>query len=142
MTTPLLKLLAKDHDDVQVVSAIVQDAIAPVCDMTYSGLEKNFVMVVHRLRREVESQEGLQRICCAINLQGIEKVQLLGINLSQQGRMLDLLAVIPESETITFIFAGEAKIRLQLGDWSMIVEDFGETWPAQCNPCHEQAAVL
>jgi hypothetical protein len=39
-----------------------------------------------------------------------------------------------------FIFAGGAKIRLQLQDWSMIVEDFGEAWPAQCNPCHEEGS--
>lgn len=138
MIGSLLKLRAKDKDDVQVISAILQDAIAPICDMTYMVNEKNFVMVVHRLRREAETKEhGLERVCCAVNLYGIEKVQFSGLDLSQRSRMLDLLVVLLESETLTFIFAGEARIRLHLGNWSMIVEDFGETWPAQCNPCHE-----
>ena len=35
------------------------------------------------------------------------------------------------------VFAGEAKIRIELRDWSLIVEDFGEAWPASCAPCHD-----
>lgn len=136
MTKPL-KLKAQDADDIQVISAVLQDAIAPVCDMAYRPEEKNFIMVVHRLRREDENTEKPERICCAVNIQGVEKAQLHGLDLKQQEQMLDLLAALPEDRSIQFIFAGGAKIRLQLGDWAMIVEDFGEAWPASCTPCHD-----
>lgn len=137
MSSDLIKLRAKDNEDVQVISAILQDSIAPVCDIAYDAANQNFVMVVHRLRRETQNDQGLERICCAINISGVEKAQISGIDLGQQGRILDLLAVLPDKEVITFIFAGEAKIRLFLANWSIIVEDFGEPWPAQCNPCHD-----
>jgi len=144
MTSQLLKLIAKDSDDIQVVSAILQDAIAPVCDMAFQETEKNFVMVVHRLRREAvgdpaqpDAGLGLERICCAVNLHGVDKAQLQGVTLTDQGQMLDLLAILLEDSALTFIFAAGAKIRLQLQDWSMLIEDFGEAWPAQCKPCHE-----
>ena len=137
MTTSLLKLQAKDSEDIQVISAILQDAIATLCDIRFDAEKHNFIMVVHRLRREVKNDLGLERICCAINMNGVEKAQLSGIDLNQQGRILDLLAVLPDSSSLTFIFAGDAKIRLFLSDWSIIVEDFGEAWPAQCNPCHD-----
>jgi hypothetical protein len=137
----LLKLKAKDAEDIQVISAVLQDAIAPVSDMLYRAEEQNFVMVVHRLKRESGDADGkLQRICCAMNLRGVTKAQMQGIDLSQQGLILDLLAVMPEGDAVDFIFAGQAKIRLHLADWAMVVEDFGAPWPAQCNPCHEGAA--
>jgi hypothetical protein len=138
MTTQPLKLKAEDAEDVQVISAVLQDAIAPVCDMLYNPADKNFIMVVHRLRRETEDAP-LERICCAVNLRGVESVKTHGIDLNKQERMLDLLAVMPEKQTVDFIFAGDAEIRVQLGAWSMIVEDFGEAWPASCSPCHDAA---
>lgn len=137
MTDKLLKLRAKDTEDVGVISAMLQDAIAPVCDMIFKPDEKNFIMVVHRLRREAGEGGKLERICCAINASGVESVQTHGIDLQRQNGMLDLLAVLAEDKAMTFIFAGDAKIRLRLGDFSMIVEDFGEAWPASCTPCHD-----
>ncbi len=132
-----LKLKAQDAEDVQVISAVLQDAIAPVCDMIYRADDKNFIMVVHRLRREVE--DGPERICCAVNLSGIDAVQTQGIDLSNQEQILELLAIMPEGNAMQFIFAGNAKIKIEAKKWSMIVEDFGEAWPASCSPCHDEA---
>jgi len=142
MTEALLKLKAKDAEDVQVISAVLQDAIAPVCDMTYNADDKNFIMVVHRLRREAPTDMGLERICCAVNVRDVTSVQTHGIDLSQQGRMLDLLAVMQDDKALIFIFAGNAQIRLQPSNCSMFIEDFGEAWPAQCNPCHEEVSEV
>jgi hypothetical protein len=135
--TDLLKLQAKDAEDMQTVSAVMQDAIAPVCDMTWRAQDKNFIMVVQRLRRETSNPDGLERICCAINIRGAEAVQTHGINLNDQNRMLDLLMISAEDNAVQFLFASDARIRVQLDNWSIIVEDFGETWPAGCEPCHE-----
>ena len=136
----LLKLKAKDAEDVQVISAVLQDAIAPVCDMIYDAEGENFIMVVHRLRRAAETKEGRERICCAVNISGVEGAQMQGIDLTQRGQILDLLAVMTDEKMAIFIFAGDAKIRLQFGEWTMLVEDFGEPWPAQCDPCHDSEA--
>jgi len=139
MTKPL-KLRARDEEDIQVISAVLQDSIAPVIDMTFNAAEKNFIMVVHRLMREAATPETLERICCAVNVKGVASAQLQGIDLRQQSLMLDLLAVMSEGHNLIFIFAGGSKIRLGLGEWSMIIEDFGEPWPSQCNPCHDSKA--
>jgi hypothetical protein len=141
MTDKLLKLKAKDVEDVQVISAILQDAIVPVCDIAYRPEDKAFIMVSQRLRREVKDGEGLTRICCAVGAKGVESVQLHGIDIKQTDRMLELLAVVLEGNAVTFICAGDAKIRLQLGPWFLALEDFGEEWPAKCNPCHEGDAA-
>jgi hypothetical protein len=88
MSSPI-KLKAKDAEDVQVISAVLQDSIAPVCDMVFNPDDKNFIMVVHRLNREA-AVDGLERICCAVNMRGVEAAQLQGINLNQQSRRYDL----------------------------------------------------
>lgn len=128
----LLKLKAKDAEDIQVISAVLQDAIAPVVDMHYIAADKNFVMVVQRLCREEK-----ERVCCAVNVRGVENVQTQGFHSNDTERMLDLLALLPESDELNLVFASDARMRLRLKDWSMIVEDFGDRWPAHCNPCHE-----
>ncbi len=140
MSNSLLKLRALDSEDVQVISAVLQDAIAPVCDMIFKKDEKNFVMVVHRLRREKNSDKELERICCAVNILGVEQVQTHNVDLRNHGQMLELLALLHEDKALTFVFAADARIRLTLGHWSLVVEDFAEPWPAFCNPCHEEAA--
>lgn len=134
MNAPL-KLRAKDMDDLQVVSAVLQDAIAPVVDMHFLAGDHNFVMVVQRLCRDEGT--GKERVCCAFNMHGVERVQTHGFNPGDTDRMLELLAIMPEGGALDLIFASDARIRLHLRDWSLIVEDFGERWPAQCNPCHE-----
>jgi Protein of unknown function (DUF2948) len=141
MTEKLLKLKAADAEDVQVISAILQDAIVPVVDIAYRPEDKAFIMVSQRLRREIKDKEGLTRICCAVGAKGVEAVQIYNIDLKQTDRMLELLAVVLENNVLTFICAGDAKIRLQLGPWYMALEDFGEAWPAKCNPCHDEGSA-
>ena len=135
--TELLKLKAKDADDIQVISAVLQDSIAPVVDMDYRAEAKNFIMVVQRLCRETGTDTTKERICCALNIRGVENVQTHGFNPASTDQMLDLLALLPEGNDLHLVFASDARIRLQLKDWSLIIEDFGEPWPAQCRPCHD-----
>ncbi len=143
MTGSLLKLRAKDAEDVQIISAVLQDSIVPVCDMLYRPEAKNFVMVAQRLCRENDATEHPERICCAANFSNIASVQTHGIDLHHHDRMLDLLMMVNEGDSLTMLFAGDAKIRLDLAaDWSMILEDFGEPWPTACNPCHEGQAGI
>jgi hypothetical protein len=138
-----LKLRAKDNEDIQVISAILQDAIVPICDMTYRPEEKDFVLVAQRFCRE-SHEEGaspcFERVRSAVHVKGVEGVQLQGIDQSRAENMLDLLALLPEKDGLQLVFAGGGKIRLKLADWSLILEDFGEAWPASCEPCHEEGS--
>jgi hypothetical protein len=51
MTGPL-KLRAEDAEDLDVVSACLQDAIVPLSDMEFLAGEKRFVLVANRFRWE------------------------------------------------------------------------------------------
>ncbi len=141
-----LKLKAQDAEDIQVVSAILQDAIVPMCDIIYEPENKLMIIGPQRIRREIpvgEIQEsGIgERICCAVHIHGVEGAQTHEIDLSNKNLMLDLLALLLDEHELTFIFAGGAKIRLKLGSWWMTIEDFGDSWPIVCNPCHDKKAA-
>ncbi len=96
MSAKLLKLKAQDAEDVQIISAVLQDAIAPVCDMIWQPEQKNFIMVVQRLLLNPEDQVDLERICCAVNVRGVESAQIQGLDLNDRSRMLDLLMMMTE----------------------------------------------
>lgn len=146
MSSEMLKLFAKDAEDIQVISAVLQDSIMPVCDMVFQPEAQSFVVVAQRLRREAGEAAACERIRCALTVNGVRAVQTSGIDLHHRERMLDLLAILVEpldgaaGHQLSLIFAGEARIRLSLGAWSAAVEDFGESWPAHCHPCHDEVS--
>ena len=142
MSQTQLKLQAKDSEDIQVISAILQDAIAPVVDMIYRPEEKDFIMVVNRFCHESKGDPMLgcrERIRCAVHVRGVTGTQLQAIDQNRKDEMLELLAVMPEKDQLEFVFSGGGKIRLNLENWSLLLEDFGESWPATCEPCHDKA---
>ncbi|MDD3182917.1 MAG: DUF2948 family protein [Alphaproteobacteria bacterium] len=152
MTGHPLKLLAQDAQDIQVMSAVLQDAIAPVIDMTFRASEKTFVMVVQRFcwdcAQDGQGQETLpasedepalrvfERINCAVDVEGVEAVHVMGIDLHNTATLLDLLTISLEEDALLLIFAGGGKIRVQLKNWRVRLLDFGESWPTTHCPRH------
>ncbi|MDE2030342.1 MAG: DUF2948 family protein [Alphaproteobacteria bacterium] len=134
--TKSLKLRATDAEDVQVISAVLQDSIVPLCDMAFQPENDAFVMVAQRLKRETGEAEP-ERICCALTVKGVASVKTQGIDLKDSDRILDLLALIAQNGALELVFAGGAKIRLDLKEWQALIEDFGESWPSSCSPCHD-----
>lgn len=143
MTDGPLKLRAEDAADIEVLAAVLQDAIAPVCDMSFRPAEKSFVMVVHRfcwdcVQAEPSSEANgcYQRICCALDVQGVESVQFVGFDPGDPALMLDLLTIMLQDGYLHMVFAGGAGLRLKLDGWKARIEDFGESWPTTHLPCH------
>ena len=137
MTGQPLKLKAKDAEDVQVISAVLQDAIVPVCDVIYRPEEQDFVMIAQRFCREGEGGEpGFGRVRAAVHVKGVLGTQSQGIDFGHPAGMLDLLAVMPEQDSLQFVFAGGGRIKLKLANWFLVLEDFGEPWPTAHCPSH------
>ncbi|MDD5587287.1 MAG: DUF2948 family protein [Alphaproteobacteria bacterium] len=137
-----LKLSATDEEDLRIIAAVLQDAIAPVCDMIYLPGEKRFVMVAHRFKWDEAEKTGAsrppcyERVHCALEIEGVEGVQKLCFDEAAKCGMLDLLTLLPEEGCLNLVFAGGAQIKLKLGTWRLRIEDFGEPWPTTHQPCH------
>ena len=140
-----LKLRAEDAEDIGVIAAVMQDAIAPVTEMLFQPEAQNFIMVVHRFRWDEcidvttsqPKQDCFERIACAMDIKGVQAVQRNNIDQTNPNLMLDLLTLELAGDELQIIFAGDARLKLRLATgWQLHLKDFGDPWPTRNAPCH------
>jgi len=139
----LLKLIARDADDLNIVSSMLQDALVPTSDMAWLPDEKRFVMAINRYRREAPGAD--ERVHAGLSFENVERVQRRNVDAARRGGFLNLLSVELAEEgegapvIVVLTFAGNAAIRLETGSLLCHLEDFGEPWPAQWRPDHPES---
>ncbi len=164
--THRMKLRARDSEDLQVIAAVLQDAILPVKEMAYLPAERRFVLLFNRFkwerlpkegpaaaleavqRREAEqddedvafAEEGggpvFERVHSALTFDGVQAARLRGIDRKDKARLLELLTIEAKAGEIVLLFAEEAAIRLQAKKVRVHLEDMGEPWPTPNLPNH------
>lgn len=138
-----LKLKAADLGDLTVISAMVQDALAPIGDMAWLPEEGSFVMALNRFRWEAENgerEEGRrphERVHSGLRFDKVRNVQYRDIDPRDRGRYLELLAIACDEGNVVIHFAGGAAIRLEVEALCCALSDLGEPWPTAWKPTHE-----
>jgi hypothetical protein len=140
MTHQCLRLRASDADDLTIFASILQDAIVPVSDIAFVPDERRFAMVANRFLWEADAKTGAepdhQRVNCGVVVEQVAGVKSRGLDLSERGRMLDLLTVTAEDGGLRFVFSGGADIWLTTDSVDARLEDIGEPWPTKWRPAH------
>ncbi len=135
-----LKLRAIDQDDLEVIAAFLQDAIAGVSEMAYLPDEKRFVLVVSRFRWEraldAPSEDIFERVSCAITIEAAQEPKYRGFILTDRSRMMPLLTVVFEDGAVVLTFGGDAAVKLTVDSLDLRMEDFGPGWPTKQKPEH------
>ena len=135
-----LKLRARNTDDLAVVSAMLQDALVPLGDISHLADENSFVMAVNRFRWE-RSEDGAERIHAGLRFDAVRRVRFRGIDRHDRAQFLSILAIAFEGDdgagSVEIHCAGGGAIRLDVGGLYCVLEDFGEPWPTQWTPGHE-----
>ena len=134
-----LRLSALDADDLDVISAAVQDALVAVRDCAYFKDERRFVLLLNRFRWEADPsvEAAHSRTHSALVFNEIMGVQHHNIPLGEPDRMLELLAVILENDgSVALRFATGRAIRLEIGRLACHLGDVGEPWPTPWKPAH------
>jgi hypothetical protein len=159
-----LKLRAEDQEDLQVISAVLQDALVAVGDMSFLKDERRFVLVANRFCWEDansdaipedidpegdedvdpkdESETGYERVHCGLCFEAVTGVKVRGIDRHDTGRILELLALTTEDEggpAVRLIFSGDAEILLRMERIEARMEDLDEHWPTAFRPKHPVA---
>jgi hypothetical protein len=144
----LLRLRAEDADDLAVISAVVQDALVLVKDLTYDHAERRFTLVANRFRWEgkpanaagdgVDGAAIFERSWCALSFAHVMTISYRGFRRRDDERILSLLAIRPDEEsgTIDLEFSGDAVVRLAVSAIKVHVTDIGEAWPTVWQPDH------
>ena len=87
-----LNLIATDDEDLQVISALLQDAIIRNGDMSYSSTRRRFAAVVNRFRWEEGSRS--ERVHCGMHFNGILGVKTRNLLREKGETLYELLACV------------------------------------------------
>ena len=135
-----LKLLALDTEDLEVISAHVQDAVVRVPDMGYARGDRRFALLMNRFAWE-EGGKTRQRKRAALHFDRVNDVKVAGIDLNAVDGVLELLALrFVETDapagTVELDFAGGGTVRLSVECLEARLQDLGAAWAAKAVPEH------
>jgi len=139
----LLKFVVLDEEDLEVVSAHVQDAVVKAADVTWRPQEKRVVVGLNRFDWEGAQNGGqdYRRRRAALRFERVLSCQCRGCDPKGKDGVLNLLAV-EFSETdapagiVTLTFSGGAALRLTVECLEAELADLGPTWTAGACPAH------
>jgi Protein of unknown function (DUF2948) len=138
-----LKLMATDEEGLQVISACLQDSLTRLADMSFQRRRKRFVVMLSRYRwedRKKRKTDG-ERVRAGIHFDGISNVRAQGLDQTDTGGLLDLLALTIENSEhgydISMIFGGGGAIKLEAECIDVYLSDMGATWETDNLPDHQ-----
>ena len=140
-----IKLIGKSYEDLEVISAYVQDSIVAVKDIVF--LEKNriFIMIINRFMWE-NVEKGVfrrnKRIRCAVKFEEVIKVESKNINQKNKNKPLECLAIkcgstFDETYKIKIFFAGDSIITIISEVIEVALHDLGKPWNVKHIPIHK-----
>ncbi len=136
-----LRLVALDAEDLEILSAHLQDFVVRVADLAWLPREKRFAFVGNRVDRRVDGELRRRRV--AGHFDRVSKVSARGVDRSAPETVLNLLAMTlaadegEPSGDIILTFSGEASLRLTVECVEAQVVDLGPVWAAKGSPAHD-----
>lgn len=136
--TVALQLLAEDQDDLAVISAALQDAVAKVGDISFEASARRLTIVFNRFRWEAE---GRQRVRTALQVGGVLSLQARNIRRAPKDAVVELLAIVfeardPPGGILTLSFAGDGDLRAEVECIDIVLADVSRPWPTPRAPKH------
>ena len=138
-----LKLRASDQEDLAVISAILQDSVIAMDEMTFLKEECRFAFVANRFRWEDASRdkplEGdiiYERVNCGICFDTVTAVRHNGLNQAKKAQIISLLSIVAEEDFIDLAFSAGIVVRLHVEKILCHLQDLDEPWPTQRRPSH------
>jgi hypothetical protein len=145
MKSDNLKLVGKSMEDLNTISAYLQDSIVIIKDIIYLKSNKIFIMLVNRFMWE-DAEKGIfrenKRIRCALRINHVFNVKSKNINQKKISKVLEFLAIksISISEQffkINLIFAGDGVITVFAEEIDVLLDDRGKSWAVKSEPKHK-----
>ena len=135
MTAPL-RLIARDEEDLNVVSAALQDAVARIGDIVFEG--DRLTLALNRFRWEEGRRE---RIRSALQLGCVQAVKSRNLRRDAKTGVIELLALTFEpgeapGGAVVFTFAGGGDLRAEVECIDAALADLSAPWPTPRKPEH------
>jgi hypothetical protein len=137
-----LKLIALDPEDLEVISAHVQDAVVRVGDMGFARRDRRFAVLMNRFDWESDKPRAKgTRKRTALHFDAVQAVRSAGFDTNAHDGVLDLLAITfsptdGPAGIVELNFAGGATVRLSVECLEARLADLGAAWAAKLKPQH------
>ncbi|MGL5009652.1 MAG: DUF2948 family protein [Paracoccaceae bacterium] len=143
-----LRMIAREADDLPVLSALLQDAVFPITEMTYDRRRRRFGLLLNRFRwedRDAAARAGrpFERVQSLLIVQDVLTVQTQGIDRAQKDTVLSLmtLAFTPAKDgagALTLTLAGDGAIALTVETLDLTLTDVTRPYiaPSRKAPTH------
>ncbi len=144
-TDERLRLVGLDAEDLEVISAHVQDAVFRVGDLEYVPRRRQFLLVGNRFVWEQAGgirRKSYERRRSVLHFGRVGAVRTLGIDRSRPDDVLSLLSLryepgtTPPAGEIELIFAGAASILLDVECIEVQLADQAGAWETRFRPRH------
>jgi hypothetical protein len=145
--TDELKLVALDKDDIEVVSAHLQDALVRVADIFWQAREHRFLIALDRFDwmsatdAKPDAKADFRRCRTALRFERVLACKCRGLDQTNKDARLNLLAVEfaqrdSPAGCVTLTFSGGGVIRLDVECLEAELADLGEVFTAELCPDH------
>ena len=120
----LAKIIAKDPNGLQVISACCSDAKVKVEEIKFLKKNKIFLLLIERLNKENDSKEKIKSVC---KFEFVDDVKSKNIDQKNKNNILELMAInlfkVGEKFEITLLFNNNAFITLLTEVLEVTLED-------------------
>jgi hypothetical protein len=128
-----LYLAALEGDDLPVISALVQDAVFPITEMTWQPGKRRFALLLNRFRWEDQAAaekrgRAYERVRSVLVVSDVLKVSTQGIDRTDKDTVLSLLSVAFEpgadgTGRVLMVLAGDGAIALEVEALDVTLKD-------------------
>jgi hypothetical protein len=138
-----LRLLAEDPDDLAVISAALQDAVAKIGDIEWDARGRRLTLALNRFRWEAPGVLLGERVRTGLQFASVLAVKSRNLRRDPADAVVALLAVsfepgeAPGGE-ITLAFAGGGDLAITVECIDAALADVSPPWPTPSTPAHQE----
>ena len=142
----MLKLMAEDAADLDIIAAAAQDALLRIGDVSYDKKARRFAALINRFRWEQAGEKGpFERVRSALSFESVLSVKSRKVRMDSPDAVASLLSVTftpdvePPGGHVRLVFAGGGEIALEVECLDALLLDMGSAWRTPRRPDHEKA---
>lgn len=143
-----LNLVARDGEDLQVISALVQDAVLTGADLKWERSKRRFACLINRFRWEDRAaaeaaRRPYERVRALLVIEDAGAVRSQGIDRGDPETVLSILSLAWEpgedgTGAVTLVLAGDGAVRVEVEALEVTLHDVTRPYlaPSRKKPAH------
>ena len=139
-----LRLLAEDADDLQIISAAVQDAVLKAEALHYDRKRRRFTIELNRFQWEDRAPKGgpQTRVRALLAIDNVLSVQSRAVTKRDPDMVMSLLSIAynpaaePPGGEVVLLFAGDGELKLAVDVLDVTLLDSAYAWSTRHLPDH------